>query len=290
MILLTGSTGTTGRDVLSGLAKLGVKDVRVMVRDASRASVARESGFEVIEGDFERPETLRPALEGVKKAFLLTGLTPDTVAQQTAFIEAARSAGVGHVVKFSAIGAHTSAPGGFIRWHGEVEETLKNSGLAWTMLKPGYFMQNLLGQAATIASRGAIHQPAGDARAGFVDTRDVAAVAARVLAEDGHENRSYVITGPEALSYRDVADRLSEATGRRISYVPITHEQFREGALGAGLPVWLVDALELLNRFFVTGEAAEVTDVVRNIGGKEPNTFARFAHDYAAAFAPQPAK
>jgi uncharacterized protein YbjT (DUF2867 family) len=284
MILITGATGTTGRDVINELTRLGAAGVRVMVRDAARGELVREAGFELVEGDFDRPETLDAALWSVERAFLLTPPSPQTTEQQTRFFEAARRAGVRHVVKFSAFGASPSAPGGFAKWHGDAEEELKASGLDYTMLRPNFFMQNLLGQARAIAAEGRIYQPVGEARASFVDTRDVAAVAARVLTEDGHEGCAYDITGPEALSYRDVAERLSAAAGREITYVPISPEEFRRGALAAGLPEWLADALGLLNETFANGRAAEVTGVVREVGKTEPRTFEQFARDHAAAF------
>ena len=284
MILVTGATGTTGREVVGELQRLGAAGVRALVRDPARASVIREAGFETAEGDFDRPETLGAALEGVERALLLTPPSPQTFEQQRAFIEAARRAGVRHVVKFSAIGADASAPEGFGKWHGQSEDLLRSSGLAWTMLQPNFFMQNLLGQAQQIAATGAIHQPVGDARASFIDARDIASVAARTLTEEGHEGQTYVLTGPEALSYAEVAAKLSEATGREIKYVPISPEQFRAGALGAGLPEWLVSALEQLNELFASGRAAEVSDDVPRVGGKEPTTFEQFARDHAAAF------
>lgn len=284
MILITGATGTTGREVVGELRRLGARGVRALVRDPSRADFIREAGFEAVAGDFERPETLGPALEGVERALLLTPPTPDTVTHQREFITAAAAAGVRHVVKLSAVGADSDAPEGFGKWHGQSENLLKSSGLDWTILRPNFFMQNLLGQAGQIASTGSIFQPVGDARASFIDARDIAAVAARTLAEEGHEGQTYVLTGPEALSYHEVAAKLSEATGRSINYVPISPEQFRAGALGAGLPEWLVSALERLNELFAAGHAAGVTDAVRRVGQTEPTTFDQFARDHAEAF------
>jgi len=287
MILVTGATGTTGREIVGELRRLGVVGVRALVRDPARAAFIREAEFETAEGDFDRPETLGAALEGVERVLLLTPPTPQTFAQQSAFVEAARRAGVRHVVKFSAIGADADAPEGFGKWHGQSEDLLKSSGLAWTMLRPNFFMQNILWQARQIVATGAIYQPVGEARASFIDVRDIAAVAARALTEPGHEGQTYVLTGPEALSYRDIAAKLSDATGRQINYVPITPAQFREGALGAGQPEWLVSALERLNELFASGRAAEVNDNVRRVGKKEPTTFDQFARDHAAAFEKQ---
>ena len=284
MILITGATGTTGREVVGELRKAGAGRVRALVRDPARAAFIREAGFETAEGDFGRPETLDAALEGVERALLLTPPSPQTVEQQRAFVEAARRAGVRHVVKFSAFGADAGAPEGFGKWHGQSEELLKSSGLAWTMLRPNFFMQNLLGQAGQIAATGKIFQPLGDARASFIDVRDIAAVAARTLTEEGHEGKTYTLTGPEALSYAEVAAQLSAAAGRDIAYVPITPEQFREGALAAGLPEWLVSALESLNEIFASGRAAEVTDDVSRVARREPTAFQQFARDHTAAF------
>jgi len=284
MILVTGGTGTTGKEIIGELHKLGAAGVRALVRDPGRASFIREAGFETVGGDFDRPETLDAALEGVERALLLTPPSPKTFEFQRDFVEAAKRAGVRHVVKFSAFGADASAPEGFGKWHGQAEDYLKASGLAWTMLRPNFFMQNLLGQARQIAAEGRIYQPVGEARASFIDVRDIAAVAARALVEDGHEGEAYVLTGPEALSYAEVAAKLSEAAGREVTYVPISPEQFRQGALAAGLPEWLVGALERLNEIFAAGHAAEVTDRVRAVGKKEPITFDQFARDHAQAF------
>ncbi|MCA1619107.1 MAG: SDR family oxidoreductase [Acidobacteria bacterium] len=285
MILITGATGTTGREIVEELRRAGASGVRALVRDPARASFIREAGFETAEGDFDRPETLGAALEGVERALLLTPPSPQTVEHNRAFIDAARRSGLRHVVKISALGADAGAPDGFSRWHWESEELLKSSGLAWTMLQPNSFMQNLLGQAGQIAATGQIFQPVGDARIAFIDVRDIAAVAARALTEDGHERETYVLSGPEPLTFHDVAAKLSDASGRKITYAPVTAEQYRAGALAAGLPGWLVDALEQLNVMFAAGHAAEVTDVVRRVGRTEPITFDRFAREHARAFA-----
>ena len=284
MILVTGGTGTTGSEIIKRLAGAGAKQVRALVRNREKAAFIRGAGFEVVEGDFDRPETLDAALQGVERALLLTAPDPRTVEHQRGFIAAAKRAGTRHVVKFSAIGADAAAPEGFTRWHGQAEDELKASGLGWTMIQPNTFMQNLLGQARTIAEEGALYQPVGDARASFVDARDIAAVAAKALTEDGHEGRSYVVTGPEALSYGEVAERLSAATGKPVKYVSITPEEFRRGALAAGLPGWLADALAVLNENFAAGKWSPVTNVVREVGGREPTTFDRFARDHAGAF------
>lgn len=284
MILVTGGTGTTGREIIRQLAEAGAKDVRALARNPDKAAFIREAGYEVAAGDFDNPASLDAALEGVERALLLTAPDPDTVERQRRFIEAAKRAGTKHVVKFSAIGADPNAPEGFSKWHGQAEEILKASGLEWTMIQPNFFMQNLLGQARTIAGEGAIYQPVGDAQASFVDARDIAAVVVRTLTTEGHAGRSHIITGPEALSYHDVAASLSAATGRQVRYMSITAEDFRKGALAGGLPEWLVSALAQLNEIFASGKASLVTNVVKEVGGKEPFTLDEFARDHRRAF------
>lgn len=284
MILVTGATGTVGGAVVKELERLGAKDVRVLVRDPQRAEAVAPKGFEIVVGDLSKPETLGAALEGVERVFLLAPPAPGLAKLETDFIEAAKRAGVRHVVNLSAIGADASAPEGFGRWHGQTEERLKSSGLAWTILQGNFFMQNLLGSARAVAEEGHIYLGGGDGRAGFVDARDIAAVAARTLIEDGHEGKTYVVTGPEALSYYDVAEKLSAVAGKEVKYVALSPEQFREGALAQGLPEWLVDALAPLNELLASNKASAVTDVVREVGKKEPTTFDQFARDHAQAF------
>src|SRR5205085_676762 len=128
MILVTGGTGTTGKEIIGELHKLGAAGVRALVRDAGRASFIREAGFETVEGDFDRPETLDAALAGVERALLLTPPSPKTFEFQRDFIEASKRAGVRRVVKFSAFGADASAPEGFGKWHGQAEDYLRESG------------------------------------------------------------------------------------------------------------------------------------------------------------------
>jgi uncharacterized protein YbjT (DUF2867 family) len=202
---------------------------------------------------------------------------------EEAFIAAAKRSGVKHIVKFSVIQAAPDAGYLFARMHGEVENHLKASGLAWTMLRPTFFMQNLLGIASMIKA-GAIYQPAGDGKAAYVDVRDIAAVAAAVLTESGHEGKVYDITGPELLSMHDIAAALSNLLGREIKFVDIPKEAAREAMINAGLPDWSADAINDLTAHMKAGKMTEVTNTVRAIAKKEPITFEQFIRDHRDAF------
>ena len=283
MILLTGGTGTAGREISLALQRMGVRH-RSLVRDRAKAAASASPHVDLMEADLSRPETLAPALDGVEKALLLTAASPDQVQQERNFIGAAKRAGVHYVVKFSAYGAGLQAPHFFGRQHGEGERRLEDSGLPFTMLRPNGFFQNFLGNAASIQARSAFHAPAGEMKFSAVDARDIAAVAAHVLTEDGHQWQRYTITGPEALSHAEIAERFSQVLGRTIQYVDVPEDAAREWMLAAGIPPWTVDKVSDLYRYYRTGAAAEVTWEVERVGRKAPIRFEQFVRDHAAAF------
>jgi uncharacterized protein YbjT (DUF2867 family) len=281
MILVTGATGTTGRYVVQELLAAGAR-VRALVRKADRASFP--DGVEIATGDLADPGTLASSLHGVERLYLLAPFEPRLVELERNVLDAARRAGVRHIVKHSGLGASPDAPFAIGRWHGEAQRQLERSGLPFTHLQPHSFMQNLLGSAKTIAAEGTLYAPMGDARVSLVDVRDIAAVAARVLLEPGHTGRTYVITGPEALTYRELAAKLSAATGRPVRYVDVTPAQAKQSMMAAGTPEWAADAVNELSAWYRSGHGDLVTQVVTEIGCRTPHTFDTFARDHAAAF------
>src|ERR1019366_3661144 len=190
MILLTGGTGTAGSEISKALESMRVHH-RSVVRDRAKAASRAGEDVELVEADLSRPETLAAALSGVEKALLLTASSPEAPQQERSFIRAAKRAGVRYIVKFSAYGASLKAPHFFGRHHGQGERPVEDSGLPFTMLRPNGFFQNFLSSAASIQSRSAFHAPAGDMRYSAVDVRDIAAVAAHVLTEPGHQWQRY---------------------------------------------------------------------------------------------------
>lgn len=172
----------------------------------------------------------------------------------------------------------------FARWHRPVERAIEASGLAWTHLRPNGFMQNVVNfMGATIKRDGAIYQPAGETRISHIDVRDVAAVALEVLTEGGHAGKAYELSGPAALTYGQIAALLGKVLGREIRYVDISAEQYKQGAMAAGIPADYADALNDLSRYYRGGSAASVTPAVRAITGREPIDFEQFARDHAGA-------
>ena len=283
MILITGATGNNGTEILKRLPTADVP-VRAMVRNRERASAIASPHVEVVEGDFDRPETLLAALDGVQRAFLLTHSSERARAQQIAFVDAARQSGVTHVVKLSQFAADANAPDRFRRYHAVVEELLQESGLAYTILRPNLYMQGLLNFRSTIATQNAFYAAAGDAKVSMVDVRDNADVAVAALTKPGHEGKIYELTGPQALTHAEMAEGLSKALGRQVAFVDIPPEAMRDALLGVGLPAWRAEGVVEDYALYRRGEAAAVTSGVRDAIGKAPRTFEEFAHDYAAMF------
>lgn len=282
MILVTGATGANGAELIKLLASRGVS-LRAMVRSRDGAKeIAALPGVELALGDFDDKASLGQALQGVERAFLLTPSTDRAEAQQLAFVDAARRAGVRHVVKLSQFAADEGSPVRFLRYHAAVERAVRESGMAWTFLRPNLFMQGLLGFGRSIKAEGRFYAAASDARVSAVDVRDNAAAAAAALTEGGHEGRTYDLTGPEALTHAEMAARLSDATGRSITFIDIPPDAMRGALVDMGMPAWQADGLVEDYAHYRRGEATAVLPGVRDATGRPPRDFAGFARDHAA--------
>ncbi|HEX8524875.1 MAG TPA: SDR family oxidoreductase [Tepidisphaeraceae bacterium] len=283
MILLTGATGTSGLEIAKALLAQAER-VRVLARDPEKAAKLLGDEVEIARGDFTDEESMLAAMEGVERTLMLAPPAQNMVELQSAFIRAAKRAGITHVVKLSAAGADARSPRLFGQWHGQSEEELKQSGMQWTMLRPSFFMQNLLGLAGMIKG-GTIYMPTGEGKGAFVDVRDVAAVAAACLSDEGHEGKTYDITGPAALSYAEVAQVFSKVLGREVKFVDVPAEAAKKVMLVSGLPEWQAEAVNQLSEGMKQGLFDQVTSVVRDVGGKEPISLEQFARDQRSVFA-----
>jgi len=283
MILVTGATGSNGAELLKLLASRDVP-ARAMVRSQDKAAgIVGLPGIEIVAGDFDDPASLERPLRGIKRAFLLTNSTERAEAQQLSFVAAAKRSGVAHIVKLSQFAAVEDSPVRFLRYHAVVERAIRESGLAYTFLRPNLFMQGLLGFAPTIKSQGRFYAAIGDAKVSVVDVRDIASAAAAALTGGGHAGRTYTLTGPEALSHVEMAAHLSHATGRTISFVDVSAEAMREALHGMNMPAWQADGLIEDYAHYRRGEAAVVARGVLDATGSPSRPFADFARDYASA-------
>ena len=286
MILVTGGTGMVGSEIVRLLSQQGV-EVRALVRDPWKAKTL--PGITWVAGDLSKPETLTTAFAGAQTLFLISSIHQDTVAVQHNAIEAARNAGVKHIVKLSAFGAsdHSKAP--ICLWHYQVEKEMQVSGMDWTILRPHHFMQNLLGQAEYVLDDGVVYSASGDGKIPYIDARDIAAVAAVTLTKPGHEGKKYVITGSEALSYRDATEIIGKTIGKQLRFVDESPEESRARRMQEGYSAGILESALAISAYQrAGGKTVTITNVVADLTGRSPRTFAEFARDYAVAFGGRP--
>lgn len=282
-VLVTGATGTVGACVVRALRERGVA-TRALVRDPEKAEIVLRDDVEIARGDFADRASLDRALRGIDALFLACGNVPGQIGHERAAIDAAAAAGVSRVVKLSGPRASVTSLLVFERWHGEIEQHLAASGLPAVRLRPSAYMTNVLAFAETVRDAGRLFAPAAGAEIAYVDPRDVAAVAAVALAEDGHEGSTYELTGPAAITYEEIARDLSAATGRPVEFVPVPDEAARQGMRAAGLPAMMADAIVDVFASQRAGAQARTTDAVRALTDTAPRTFAEFARDHAVLF------
>ena len=284
MLLVTGATGLNGSALLRRLSAMHIP-VRALVRSRDRAAaIAALPHVEIVVGDMGVPESLAGPLAGVERVMLISPSAPNMLEVQTNVIEAARSAGVRHVVKLSGIIPDIASAFRYARMHGEIEQRLEASGMAFTQLRAGEFMPSYFRQVPNIVGKGLLMLPMADARIASIDIGDVAEVAALALTEPGHEGRTYPLTGPAALSMAEVAVELSAVTGKPIRYVNVDPEQMRQNQLAAGMPPYTADALFELFAERRNGKEATVSPLVSELLGRPATSFASFAARNAAIF------
>ena len=246
-ILVTGATGTVGSEVVKQLllSAKGPKEENIIVKAAARAAnedTFRNLGVQAVELDYNKPDTLSAALRGVDKLFLLTPFQSNMVDLTSNLVNEAKNAGVKYIVKQSVLGADAEPGITPSRLHRQAEKIIEESGIPFTFLRPNFFMQNFITfYSHFIKTQGAFYVPAGDAKASFVDVRDIAAVAVQALlsgssknSESNHTRKAYDITGGEALSYGQTAEILSKEIGKTMKYVNISDEDARKGMKDMG--------------------------------------------------------
>jgi uncharacterized protein YbjT (DUF2867 family) len=287
-ILVTGATGTVASELVKQLSSDASRfNIKAGVHSIENANkVQQYDRVKAVKIDYDKLEGLEPAFRDVDKIFLLTHPSPKTVEHESNLVTEAKKSGIKHIVKQSIMGADSGADVEAMRLHRQTEKLIEESGIPYTFLRPNEFMQGFINfQGATIKSNNAFYIPAEDAKVSFVDVRDIAAVAVRALVDgDKHYNRTYIITGPEALSYHQAADILSNTAGKKIDYVNVSDEEARGGMKEAGLDDWLINTISDLYTVFRKGHASQVSSDVEEVTGRKATAFVEFAKDYADAF------
>jgi uncharacterized protein YbjT (DUF2867 family) len=284
-ILVTGATGTNGLQVVKKSLEKGAR-VRAFVRERDSARKLLPAEVEIFEGDLARKDSVRTSMKEVERVFLLAAVHERMGELEEGLIEVAREAEVRHIVKFSAIGAHPGSKAFFARVHGRAEVALIESGLAYTILQPSFFMQNLFWSADAIKRDGLISNAAGGGEAAHVDAADIAAVAAAALTEpiDQHAGEIYLVTGPERLSYEAIASKFSDVLGRPIGHRSLSDAVYKESMIKAGMPDWQAQAILELDVRCRRGEFSAATDVVERIAKKRPVSSGEFLREHVGVF------
>jgi uncharacterized protein YbjT (DUF2867 family) len=282
--LVAGATGNTGSGVVASLLRRG-RRVRALVRDPIRAAGLSEQGVEVGLVDLDRPETLTGGLlEGVSEVYFVTWNGPSALQQSRNLLEAITDSGTApHIVRLSGYGTLQSR---IISELARCEDELKASGLPWTILKPTFFMQNLMMAAGTASEQGAVYFDWGAGKAGMVDLRDVVDCAVAVLTGEAGavDGETFVLTGPASIGFTDAAAILSRVTGRTVDYVPVPHQAAIEAMVTMGVPEWIAEGYAELSAGFEQGFADLTTDNVQRLSGHAPRDFEQFARDHAHVF------
>lgn len=280
-ILITGATGSTGSAIVQNLTAAG-HPVRVMVRRPPAAGILPAS-VETVIGDFDDPTSMNAALTGVRRAYLVTPSSERAQEQQVQFADLAADAGVETLVVLSQLGSEPNSPVRFLRYHAAVEQHIRDLGIGHTFLRPNLFFQGFLAFTELIAQSNVFFAPIGNSAVSAIDVRDIAAVAAAALTEDGHQMATYTLTGPAAVTHDDIAAALTAALGHTITFADAPPEQF-SAALQGILPAWQIDGTLEDYAHYSRGEAASVSTAVKDVTGRPPRDISQFCRDYADRF------
>jgi uncharacterized protein YbjT (DUF2867 family) len=280
LILVVGATGNTGSGLVPSLLAAGAR-VRALVHSPAKAEPLRRQGAEVVIADLDKPDSLGPAVSGAERIYMCLFNGPHQAVHGRNLIEAARRAGRPHIVHHSAAGSDRSR---IIRHAAEVETELRASTLAWTIIRPTFYLQNLMMAIPTVTSQNAIYLPMKDGRMAMTDVRDIVDVAARLLLDGGHSGRTYTLTTPEALTIAEFADALGGRLGRPIAYVDVPLAAAKESMVGMGMAPWIVDGYMELFEGFADNWGNKTSGDTEEILGRPARGYRQFIDDFKDAF------
>lgn len=283
MILLTGVTGKTGGATAQALLGTGLP-LRAIVRSEDKAAALKAAGVQLVIGDLGDQAVLDRALAGADRALLVAPNGEHQLDYEKKFVDAAVKAGVKHLVKMSSIEATATTKNPIAQIHYASEQYIEQSGLGWTFMKPSFFMQNFLANAGTIKEQNKFFLPMGDGQAAMVDCRDIGAATAAVLAGAGHEGRRYELTGPEVLTFQDAAARISDALGRKVDYVNVPMDAYRQTLARFLTNEWHLNAVLALFGEIAATRDAYTTRTVQQLAGRAPTSLRDFIGQFKAVF------
>ena len=283
MILITGATGKSGSATANELFKLGAS-YRALIRNPEKENDLKEIGADVILGSVEDKDSLESAMTDIETVLILLPNSEDQLSLEKLIVDMSVASGVKSIVKVSSIEATPDATSPIPKLHQESEDYIKASGLDWTMIKPNFYMQNLLSSAGTIKEQDKIFLPMGDGKTGMIDTRDVGKVLAKVLTEEGHASKNYSITGPEILSFHDVAEKFSNVLGRKIDYVDMPMAAYKDILSKFLTNQWHLDSVIDLFQGIVEGGIEDKTDTYSELMGQQPTSLEEYIAEHKFIF------
>ncbi len=287
-ITVFGATGKIGRELVKFLLQANV-EVIAITRDKNKATTMPH--VEWMEADMANKESLYDTMKDSRSVFLLSGQGPNLVEEQNNVIQAAKTAGVKHIVKLSSGAVDENSPFYipgmfFAKVHADVEALLKASDIPYTMLQPNGFMQNWLGELSqTVKQERKIYDAAGDGKRAYLDIRDIAETAFRILTEPKcHINKTYLLTGGEALNYTEIAKLVSNVIGEKVTFIPLSSDEAHQLMEQRGVPLIAIKTLLAYSEAQRNGKASFVSNTVPEILHKPARTVEAFIKDHADWF------
>ncbi|MDR7129736.1 uncharacterized protein YbjT (DUF2867 family) [Algoriphagus sp. 4150] len=282
-ITVFGATGKIGKELLVFLSNANVPTIAV-TRDKGKTKEIHSIEWQ--EANMDNRETLAQTMLNSNTVFLATNVNQNFVQEQINVIDIAKECGVKHIVKISSPGADRNSQNFIARPNGEVDDYLKESGIDFTIIQPNSFMQNWFGYfSETIQRERKIYEATGDGKKPFIDTRDIAEVAFKILTNSTkHINQTYLLTGGVAVSYGEVAEAISNAIGEKVNYISMTSEEARQRMSEKGMPPMMINTFLAISEGQRNGKAGFVNTVGEEILGRKLITVKEFAKDYSEAF------
>jgi len=279
MILLTGATGKTGSATAIELSNLNVP-FRALIRSEEKRAQIEALGGEVIIGSAEDRETIDQAMIGVEKLLIILPNCENQLEMEMQLVDSAKAEGVKQIVYMSSVEADEECTSPIPKLHWDTEVYIKDSGLQWTMIKPNFYMQNFIGSAKTIVEQNKFFLPMSEGKTGMIDTRDVGKVIAKVLSEEGHEGQSYQITGPEILSFYNVAEKFSSVLKREVLYVDMPMDAYKNILSQFLTNQWHLDSVIDLFAGIAEGGIEYNTDTFEELIGTPPRSLEDFIEEH----------
>lgn len=282
MIFITGATGSIGSELCQLLAQ-DTLPARAMCRKEEQMKPLESLGLDPVLADFDHPESVRRGMRGCDKLFLLTSPDHDHTQRERVLIDLALEAGMQHIVRISTADANLSARLSYARSHAEVDHYLRSRPVGWTILRPTGFMQNFVESKHPIG-KGILPHMMDEGQISYIDLRDIARVAKRVLTQDGHAGATYFLTGPESLTVAEVAAQLTTELGYAVRALNQSEVDMRKALGYSGMTDWHIDAL--VEQFIIgaNGGEIDVTDEVQRLTGQPARSLVQFVQDYKTHF------